>query len=49
VWNVASRFRQACASELEFLQGVLPDAAVERITHKTAGAHTCAYDIRVDA
>jgi DeoR family transcriptional regulator, suf operon transcriptional repressor len=49
IWSVASRFRQACASELEFLQGVLPDAAVERVTHKTAGAHTCAYDIRVDA
>lgn len=49
IWSVASRFRQACASELEFLRGVLPDAAVERITHKTAGAHTCAYDIRVGA
>lgn len=49
IWSVASRFRQACASELEFLRGVLPDAAVERVTHKTAGAHTCAYDIRVDA
>lgn len=49
IWAVASRFRQACASELEFLRGVLPDAAVERVTHKTAGAHTCAYDIRVDA
>jgi predicted ArsR family transcriptional regulator len=47
IWNVASRFRQACASELEFLQGVLPDAAVERVTHKTAGAHTCSYDIRL--
>lgn len=45
IWTVASRFRQACASELEFLQGVLPDATVERVTHKTAGAHTCAYDI----
>lgn len=49
IWSVASRFRQACASELEFLRGVLPDADVERITHKTAGAHTCAYDIRVGA
>jgi predicted ArsR family transcriptional regulator len=49
IWSVASRFRQACASELEFLQGVLPDAAVQRVTHKTAGAHTCAYDVRVDA
>ena len=25
------------------------DADIERITHKTAGAHTCAYDIRVEA
>ena len=49
IWSVARRFRQACASELEFLQGVLPDADVERITHKTAGAHTCAYDIRIVA
>ena len=47
IWTVASRFRKACASELEFLQGVLPDAAVERVTHKTSGAHTCAYDIAV--
>jgi DeoR family suf operon transcriptional repressor len=47
IWSVASRFRKACASELEFLQGVLPDAAVERVTHKTSGAHTCAYDIAV--
>ena len=47
IWSVASRFRKACASELEFLQGVLPDATVARITHKTNGAHTCAYDIAV--
>lgn len=47
IWSVASRFRKACASELEFLQGVLPDAAVTRVTHKTSGAHTCAYDITV--
>jgi predicted ArsR family transcriptional regulator len=45
IWSVASRFRKACASELEFLQGVLPDASVSRLTHKTSGAHTCAYDI----
>ncbi len=49
IWSVASRFRKACASELEFLQGVLPDAAVARVTHKTNGAHTCAYDIAVQA
>jgi len=47
IWNVASRFHQACTSELEFLQGLLPDTTVERVTHKTAGAHTCAYDVRL--
>lgn len=47
IWTVASRFRKACASELEYLQGVLPDAKVARVTHKTSGAHTCAYDIAV--
>jgi len=47
IWAVASRFSQACASELEYLQGVLPDATVARVTHKTSGAHTCAYDIAV--
>ena len=48
IWSVANRFHQACASELDFIRGVLPDATVERVTHKTAGAHTCAYDIRLD-
>lgn len=48
IWSVANRFRKACASELEFLQGVLPDATVGRVTHKTNGAHTCAYDIAPD-
>jgi DeoR family transcriptional regulator, suf operon transcriptional repressor len=47
IWTLASRFRKACASELEFLQGVFPDADVARVTHKTSGAHTCAYDIAV--
>lgn len=47
IWTVASRFRKACASELDYLQGVLPDATVARVTHKTSGAHTCAYDIAV--
>ena len=47
IWAVASRFRKACASELEYLQGVLPDATVARVTHKTSGAHTCAYDIEI--
>lgn len=47
IWTVAERFGKACASELEFLQGVLPDATVSRVTHKTSGAHTCAYDITI--
>jgi len=25
----------------------MPDATVERVTHKTEGAHTCAYEITV--
>lgn len=45
IWAVAQRFAKACSSELEFLQDVLPDANVSRVTHKTSGAHTCAYDI----
>ena len=45
IWNIASRFHKACASELDYLRGVLPDAEVARVTHKTNGAHTCAYDI----
>lgn len=48
IWTVAQRFGKACASELEFLQGVLPDATVARVTHKTNGAHTCAYDITIE-
>lgn len=45
IWTVANRFRQACSAELDLLQDLIPDATVQRITHKTAGAHTCAYDI----
>lgn len=45
IWTVANRFRQACNAELDFLRELLPAATVQRVTHKTAGAHTCAYDI----
>ena len=45
IWSVARRFRQACNAELELLRDLLPDATVQRLTHKTSGAHTCAYDI----
>ncbi len=45
VWSVASRYRQACSEELEFLRDLVPGATVERVSLKTAGAHTCAYEI----
>ncbi len=48
IWSVASRYRQACSAELDFVRDLFPDAAVDRVTHKTAGAHTCAYDIRIE-
>ena len=46
IWAVASRFPQACAAELDYLRALIPGAVVQRATHKTSGAHTCAYDIR---
>ena len=45
IWAVASHYQQACTTELEFIRDLIPDATVERVTHKTAGAHTCAYEI----
>lgn len=45
IWTVASRYSQACAAELDFLRDLLPDATVQRVTHKTDGAHTCGYEI----
>lgn len=47
IWAVASQYPQACTNELEFLRELLPEANVERVTHKTAGAHSCAYEICV--
>ena len=49
IWAVANRFPQACAAELDYLQALIPEATVKRITHKTSGAHTCAYDIRFES
>ena len=37
---------QACAAEFDYLRALIPAALVQRATHKTSGAHTCAYDIR---
>lgn len=46
IWGVASRYGQACATELEFLRDVLPEAQIERVSHKVAGAYVCGYEIR---
>ena len=43
VLNVALRFGHACGTELQFLQALLPDATVQRISHRVAGHHACAY------
>lgn len=45
IWAVANRYPQACAAELDYLRALIPEANVRRVTHKTAGSHTCAYDI----
>ena len=47
IWGVASRYPQACSSELDFLREVLTDANVERVDHKIAGAHVCGYQIEL--
>ena len=43
---VASRYGQACTSEIDFIRAVLPDADVNRISHMASGDRRCAYDIR---
>ena len=45
MWAVASRYGQACATELDYLRELLPETTIERITHKAAGAHICAYEV----
>src|SRR5437763_1017750 len=42
VLEVARRYGQACASELEFIRQALPEADVERVAHMMAGAFVCA-------
>ena len=46
MWAVASRYRQACAAELGFIEDLIPGATATRLTHKTTGAHSCTYEIR---
>lgn len=43
VLNVALHFGHACGTELQFLQALLPDATVQRVAHRVAGQHACAY------
>jgi len=46
IWAVASKYGQACTSELDFIRAVLPDAEVERVQHMVEGARRCAYEVR---
>lgn len=43
--DVARRYGQACASEIDFIRAVLPDARVTRVRHLLDGARHCAYEI----
>lgn len=45
IYEVAYRFRQACATELEFIQALLPDAAVQREEYMMSGASVCGYRV----
>lgn len=49
IWSVANRYQQACTAELDFIRDLVPDATVERVTVKTDGAHTCAYEITIQS
>jgi len=46
ILTVATGYRQACSSELEFIRSALPGARVERVAHLMDGAHVCAYEVR---
>jgi DeoR family suf operon transcriptional repressor len=42
---VASTYGAACGTELEFIREVLPDAAIERVSHLLSGGRVCAYEV----
>src|SRR4051812_32217200 len=46
ILGVATRFGQACSSEIGFLRDVMPDAGIERTHHMIGGAHMCAYAVK---
>ena len=43
---VATKYGQACTSEIDFIRTVLPGTRVERVSHILDGAHHCAYEVR---
>jgi DeoR family transcriptional regulator, suf operon transcriptional repressor len=45
IWAVATRYGQACSSEIEFIQTVLEPAHVERTSHMIDGDRRCAYRV----
>jgi predicted ArsR family transcriptional regulator len=45
IWAVASRFGEACDTELRFLEEVLPEARIERVAHKVDGGYACGYQL----
>ncbi len=45
IFAVASRYGQACSSEIGFLRDALPEAQVDRVAHMVAGQHVCAYRV----
>jgi DeoR family suf operon transcriptional repressor len=46
ILGVATRYGQACSSEIGFLRDVMPDARIDRVAHLIGGAHQCAYEVR---
>ena len=49
IWPIATQYGQACTAELDFLRELIPEATIQRVTHKTTGAHACAYEITTGA
>ncbi|NOZ27930.1 MAG: transcriptional regulator [Chloroflexi bacterium] len=45
IHQVAQRFPQACGTELEFFQAVLPEATIHREHHMISGEPYCGYRI----
>lgn len=45
IHEVAFRYRQACAQELEFLRALIPEAEVEREEYMMSGGSVCTYRI----